>query len=188
MKQLRIYLKSELGKLANKEDGSWFLGCISMDLLKASGMPIDLYQLVQAFASQEKVNSFVDALPDASVESLAKTCDRDWRKNGVYETLTGSSVWSEKAVSVGLIDVQQAEPNLRYIFERNNFQLKRIAADAELWTQEPYSQWDLNSAVGFPILLGRFKAGRYELFDGIHRAILLAQRGEEIIAVCFYDA
>ncbi|MCI0747612.1 MAG: hypothetical protein L0Y58_19575 [Verrucomicrobia subdivision 3 bacterium] len=188
VKQFRIYLKSELSKLGNQGNGCWFLGCVSSEVLNLCGVPANLDDLVEAFHSQERVNTFVDSLADTKLELLTKTCDQEWRKNGIYDELKNHSDWREERVAIGSVDVRQAEPELPIaaIFKRNAFQLTRIADDPELWTHKPYAEWDLNAPVFFPIFLGRYKSGRWKLFDGIHRAIHLARRGEDTITVYFY--
>ena len=187
MKQFRVYLKSELGRLRNHGVASCCLRCMSPELLSASGMPDEPADLVGAFSSQVRLNSFVDSLPDELLKSLTRWCDRDWRqRNGVFEKLCRHSVWKEDRVPVDLIGLEQAEFEFAYIFERCQFQLKRIAADPEIWTKKPYSEWWLGAAIQFPTCLGGFKSGRCKLLDGIHRALLMAKRGEDVIPVCFY--
>src|SRR5207244_349689 len=100
--------------------------CVSPELLCASGMPTEVTDLVNAFSSQERVNRYVDSLPDERLKALTRSCDEDWRKNGVFEKLTRHSAWKEDQVPVDLIDVQQAERHLANIFKRCEFQLKRI--------------------------------------------------------------
>jgi len=160
---------------------------MSPESLSASGMPDEPADLADAFSSQERVNSFVDSLPDEQLKAVTRSCDLDWRKNGVFEKLSRHSVWKEDRVPVDLIDVKQAERESAYIFERCQFQLKRIAADPDLWTKEPYGEWKLDAPIQFPTCLGEFKSGRCTLFDGIHRAILMAKRGEDVIPVYFYE-
>jgi len=162
VKQFRIYLKSELGKLGNQGDASWFLRCVSSEVLKMCGVPADPIDLAHVFGSQERVNAFVDSLANPKLEMLTKSCDREWRKNGVFEKLTNHSAWREELVSVHLIDVQQAEPRLAYLFRRHAFELKHIAGDCDLWTHEPYAGWNLISPVHLLrtwFLLIRFKMG-----------------------------
>ena len=107
------------------------------------------------------------------------------------ESLTSSrtiQTGKRKLVPVDLVDLQQAEPELAFIFERHAFSLKRIAGDYELWEKEPYAKWDSMSSILFPTCLGMFNSGRYKLFDGMHRAILLARRGEKAIRICYSEA
>jgi hypothetical protein len=187
MKQFRVYLKSELGRLGNHGVASCFLRCMSPDLLSAIRMPVEPADLVNSFSAQEQVNRFVDSLANERLKALTRSCDLDWRENGVFEKLSRHPVWKEDRVPVDLIDVEQAEPDFAYKFERCQFQLKRIAADPEIWTKKPYSEWKLDARIEFPTCLGGLKSGRCKLFDGIHRAILMAKRGEDVIPVCFYE-
>lgn len=188
MEQHRIYLKSELGKLKDQGDASWFLKSVSSDVLKMCGMPLGVPAIVNAFSLQKDVNTFVDSLVDAKLKLLTKTCDQEWRKNGVYGKLTNHLVWEERRVPIDLVDVQQAEPGLAFIFQRHNFRLKDIVGDPELWRNKPYSHFNVAAEIQFPRLLGKHKSGRYKLFDGIHRAISLIQKGEDAILICFYES
>jgi len=187
MNQYRIYLKSELGKLGNSGNAKWFLQTIPEQSLTRYGLPVVVKQLTERFASQEEVNSFVDSLSDADLASLTKTCDHEWRKNGVFDKLHRHSVWREDTVPVERIDVQQAEEHLAWLFERNGFQLTRVTKDSELWKHKPYAEWKADAPVHFPVALGRLRSGRWKLFDGIHRAIKLVQMGKESIHVCFCE-
>src|SRR6266849_630319 len=110
MKHFRVYLTSELRRIGNHWLASCSLRCMSPELLSASGMPDEPADLVGAFSSQVRLNSFVDSLPDELLKSLTRWCDRDWRqRNGVFEKLCRHSVWKEDLVPVDLIDVEQAE-------------------------------------------------------------------------------
>ena len=188
MKQFRVYLKSELGRLSNQGIASEFLNCVPPQVLSACGMKAQVTDLMKSLSSQEQVNRFVDSLSDEQLEALTRSCDEDWRENGVFEKLLGHSVWKEDRVPVDRVDLKLAEGHLDHIFKRCEFQLMRIAADPELWIQKEYVQSKLNTPIYFPTCLGGFKSGRCKLFDGIHRAIKMAKRGENAIPVCFYEA
>jgi hypothetical protein len=188
MKQFRVYLKSELGKLKNQGDALWFLRSIPVQVLENCGLPRNHQPLASAFSSQDDVNAFVDSLTDDQLRILTKSCDQDWRRNGVFDKLSRHSIWVEASVPVDIVDIQQAEPQLAHIFRRHEFKLIAIVEDAELWTQEPYKNWDLHSAVHFRVCLGRFESRRCKLFDGIHRAILLARQSVRAIEMYYYTA
>jgi hypothetical protein len=187
MNPFRIYLRSELGKLKNHGDASWFLESIQPEVQKACGFEDSPTQLVNAFSTQENVDTFVQSLSDDQVQVLTKSCDEDWRNNGVFNKLSRHPVWSEATVPVGLVDVQQAESQLAHIFVRHGFRLTAIVGDPELWTQKPYAGWSLDAVVPFRIGLGQLGSGRYKLFDGIHRAILLCRQGAQSLELCFYE-
>lgn len=188
MKQFRIYLRSELGKLKNQGDAYWFLRSIPSTLLLMCSIPNNHEQLVSAFSSQEKVDAFVAKLSANHLQALTNACDQDWRKNGIFDKLSRHNNWIESSVSVDAVVLQQSEPHLAYIFERHQFRLTSIVGDRELWTNEPYANWDVHAPIYFRTCLGRFKSGWYKLFDGIHRAILLTRQGAQHIDICYYNA
>jgi len=188
MKQFRIYLKSELGKLKNQGDARWFLQSIPSTILSMCSIPTNHEQLVSVFSSQEKVDAFVAGLSDDLLRALTKACDQNWRRNGIFDKLSRYNSWLESSVPVGAIIVQQAEPRLAYIFERHQFRLTSIVGDRELWTHEPYANWDVDARIYFRTCLGSFNSGWYKLFDGIHRAILLSRQGAQHIDLCYYNA
>ena len=188
MNQFRVYLRSELGKLKNWDDALWFLRSIRPEVLEVCSLPNDKDRLVEAFSAQDQVDAFVQSLNGFQLKTLTQSCDIDWRKNGVFDNLSRHSSWLERSIPIGLVDVQQAEPRLAYIFERHNFRLMEIVSDPELWSQEPYADWNLNGSVQFLVCLGRLKSGRYKLFDGIHRAILLCRQGARNLEICSYEA
>jgi hypothetical protein len=188
MKQFRIYLRSELGKLKNQGDACWFLRSIPSTLLSMCSIPTDHEQLVSVFSSQEKVDAFVAELPDDLLRALTKACDQDWRRNGIFNKLSRYNSWMESSVSVDAVMLQQAEPRLAYIFERHQFRLTSIVGDEELWIHEPYANWDVHAPIYFRTCLGSFESGWYRLFDGIHRAILLSRQGAQRIDICYCNA
>lgn len=130
----------------------------------------------------------MQTLNDPQAQALTESCDKDWRKNGVFEKLSCHATWAEAIVPMSLVDLQQAEPQLAHIFERHGFRLTGIVSDPELWTQKPYVGWNLDAAFHFHVCLGQLNSGRYKLFDGIHRAILLCRQGAESLEICFYEA
>ncbi len=188
MRQFCTYLRSELGKLKNHGDAARFLSCIEPQVLETCQLQTDPAQLVIAFSTQEKVDAFVHVLSPDQLQALTRSCDLDWRKNGVFDKLSRHSTWTDESVSVDLVDVQQGEPQLGYIFQRHGFRLTSIAADGELWTQKPYADWNLDAAVHFSTGLGKLTLGRYRLFDGVHRAILRCRQGIQSLEICFYEA
>jgi len=187
MEHFRIYLKSELGKLANQDMAASFLSSAGSALFRECGLPTMAARLKDSFSSQEKVDSFVNSLSDKHLKNLTESCDRDCRKNGVFTILSRHRDWRLCDAPVDMLDVKQAEPALAYIFQRNEFHLRRIAEDNELWTKPPYVRWDLKAKIPFPTCLGQFKLGRWQLFDGIHRAILVAKQGGKVIPVYYYE-
>lgn len=188
MNPFRVYLRSEFGKLKNQGDASWFLKSVQSHVLETCGLKHDPAELVSTFSAQGKVDEFVETLSDQQAEALTNSCDKDWRKNGVFDKLSRHSAWAEETVPTSLVDVQHAEPQLAHIFARHEFRLTGIVSDPELWTQKPYAECNLDATVGFRVVLGRLKSGRYKLFDGIHRAILLCRQGAESLEICFYEA
>ncbi len=59
--------------------------------------------------------------------------------------------WHEEDLPISSIDVQQAEPNLAFLFQRNGFGLSRLIADPELGQHEPYKSSGVGKSVHFPI-------------------------------------
>lgn len=141
-------------------------------------------------------NSKIDSVPDLSAlinrlavgekERVVFYIDNCLRTNGVYKMLAGSNHWYIKDISIRKVYLQQAEPRLAYIFKRNNFHLMSIAEDDGLWEHSPYSNYDPNRKIEYPILLGIKEGhGAYRLFDGAHRAIQAARSGQNYLKVCY---
>ncbi len=185
MDQFRVYLRAELGKLADMSQAECCLDHVRHDVLTRCDVPCRPADLVRRFASQELVDQFVQNLSEGCLRELTRTCDMDWRKNNVFVKLSSSDHWEEMDISVDKIVLQQAEPKLGHLFHRNRYELVRVANDAELWRHEPYRSWDLRRPVAFATCLGVLSGGRYRLFDGIHRAILLVRQGSRTIRIMF---
>lgn len=185
MEQFRVYLKAELGKLADGSDAACFLKSVSPEVLEKCRLALDVAALTLQFALQESVNRFVDILPDCCLRDLTRACDRDWRKNGVFDKLSSCDVWDRVHAAVQLVDVQQAEPRLAHLFRRNDFHLVRVACDPELWTNKPYCDWEPGREVAFKTCLARSSSARYTLFDGVHRAIQMVRNGERTIPTLY---
>lgn len=115
MDQYRFYLRGELGKLGNRGDAKWFLESVPQQSLTQYGIPGVVEQLVARFSTQENVDSFVDALADADLESLTKICSQ-WRNNSVFDKLQSHSDWHLDTVPLNLIDVPQADGKETSVF------------------------------------------------------------------------
>ena len=99
MKQFRVYLQSELSKLSSREDASAFRKCVSPDVLKICNLPLDVDFLVESFSSEEKINTYLNSIDHSKWQLLTKSCDQEWRKNGVFDKLKNHSDWKEEARS-----------------------------------------------------------------------------------------
>jgi hypothetical protein len=187
MMQFQVYLRAELGKLRTLSEAEWFLRSVPAESIGRHNLPNDPAGLVKQLSTQPEVDSFVHGLSEENLRELAKTCDENWRKNGVYANLTSAETWTISEVPVEQVDLQQAEPSLGHVFQRNGFKLCRVAGDAELFTHPPYSGLDLAEPVVYPVCLAKFRRGRYRLFDGVHRAIRLVRGEAKSLTLCWAD-
>jgi len=185
MNHYRVYLKSELGKLRDRGVAEEFLGLLHRETLIECGIAIDGEQLTEQFGSQVDVNGFVEHLADTCLMELTKLYDDCWRTNGVFKKLSESEKWLEVDAPTSQILLQPAESELAYIFQRNEFELLKIVADPELLEHEPYRSRRPGEIVSFSTCLAKSSAGRYRIFDGMHRAIQLARNGSETIRLCY---
>jgi hypothetical protein len=184
MLQYQVYLRGELGKIRHVGAAENFLAALSKDLRTLLGLPGTAEELSRYFADQASVTRFVDGLVEDQARQLVEACDIRWRRNGVYIRLTKTTHWSIYSVNVADVDVQQAEPHLKHIFFRHNFNLVGISKDTELLAQKPYSERHPGEKVEYSVLLAARVNGRYRVFDGIHRAIQLARNGASSLDVC----
>src|ERR1017187_2780453 len=141
MKQFQIYLKSELGKLGNHADAARFVRFISRTARETCGLPNSPDILAEVFSCQNKINVFVDSLNESAVRELTKSCDEDWRKNGMFRELSDHHTWSEDRVTVESVDVRKTDDQTFEFFKRHEFSLVRIAEAPELQSYEPYKSW-----------------------------------------------
>ena len=185
MIQFRVYLRGELGKLANLAEAECFLRHVSNQAIRQCRLPTSASDLATRLNSQEAVDKFVESLSDEDSNLLTKSCDIDWHENGVFEKLNKTRQWIEAEVPIDFIDVQQAEKHLRSLFERNHFRLTRLIKDPELAEHDPYKNSGVNQAVLFPVCMAMMRGRRYRLFDGIHRAIQMARYGKEAIPLVY---
>jgi hypothetical protein len=187
MKQYRVYLTAELGKLRHVGAAADFINAVGPAALAELGLPPKPEDLSARLSDHDSVVAFVGSLSDDSLVSLVEACDARWRRNGVSATLRLGSGWAIRSVDIGSVDVQQAEPSLGDFFRSHRSRLVDIAADARLLEHCPYSGWTKGEAVPYPVVLGLNRGGRMRLFDGIHRAIQLAINGETTVQVCSPD-
>jgi hypothetical protein len=185
MIHFRVYLRSELGKLSDIAQAQWFLHSVSSAVLQQCELPIVATELAARLGSQEEVDAFVASLRDDQLRSLTKTCDRDWRKNHVFEKLSKPRDWVEADVAIDSIDVQQAEHSLCPLFKRHDYHLSLLIKDPALGEHESYKSCGQNRVVAFPVCLALLSNGRYRLFDGIHRAIQMGRNGEQLIRLVY---
>jgi hypothetical protein len=157
---------------------------VSQAVLNECGVAPDAAGLTVEFASQEKVNGFVDALPDCCLRELTRICS-EWRKNNVLHELSSCDVWHDVDAPVELVDLRQAERQLAYLFQHNGFQLVRVTSDPRLWTNKPYCDWEPGREVALKTCLAKCLGGRYTIFDGVHRAIQMVRNGEGTIPILY---
>jgi len=181
-----IYLKAELGKLRDSGVAEEFLSFVPEETLTACGVARKREKFTEQFGSQASVNALIESLSDSCVLELTKFCDR-WRNNGVFKKLVAADTWLEVDAPTSEILLQQAEPELAHIFQRNEFELLKIVADPELLAHEPYRSRKPGETVSFSTCLAKSSKGRCRIFDGMHRAIQLARNGCGTISLCYSE-
>jgi hypothetical protein len=185
MRQFKVYLKAELGKLKHRGDARNFLSAGSPELLEKCGLGIELEALVTQLSSQEKVNNLVAGLSDIALRELTRHMDENCRRNGVFKKLSATDKWFESEVEVSRVLVQQAEPHLKDLWRECNYELMKVAMHPKVIATEPYCANDRSEPIAFRMCLAKRIGDRYCIFDGVHRAIQLFRNGENTIPLCW---
>lgn len=185
MRQFKVYLKAELGKLKHRGDAQNFLSAVPPELLEKCGLGIEFEALVAQLSSQEKVNDLVDGLSDNVLREITRHIDENWRRNGVFKKLSTTDKWFESEVEVSRVLLQQAEPRLKDMWRECNYELMKVATHLQVLAAEPYCAKDRGKPVAFRVCLAKRVGDRYCIFDGVHRAIQLFRNGENAIPLCW---
>lgn len=182
--QILSQSKAELGKLKNIGDGDFLLSRVASEDVCACGLEDTSEKLASQFCSQNAVNIFVSELSDVCVRRLVQLLSVKWRCNSVWSKLNNHAIWTICSVSIDLIKVTRAEEEVRHVFERNNYYLRSIVADPELWHFHPYYDYSNKRTVELKVCLAEKNDAEYSIFDGIHRAIQMAWCGDNEISLC----
>jgi hypothetical protein len=183
--QYRVYLRAELGKLANVDDGRAFV--------EKSGCRVEEFRLVadpvwlaQSFGSQRQVDAYVDVLDDLDLVRLTQCCD-SWRGNGIAGKLSRRQIPTCIEVRVGDVLLNQAEPWLGHVFRQHDGRLAAIAQDQRVLGADAYSRHRPGEEISYRVCLAnpvRNAEGTYRVFDGMHRAIQMVRNGDAQIPLC----
>lgn len=185
MDQYRTYLKAELAKLRNIDDGRAFAGKAG-PCLRTFGLAHDTRSWTVMFATQRLVNDYVEGLGSSALVDLTVCCGQ-WRENRIAEHLSPRQTVEWIQASVADVLLNEAERSLWGAFARLNSELTTIAQDPEVLGTPPYCLLQPGEQVAFPWCLATPEPGRpgvYRVFDGMHRAIQLFRNGEAHIPLC----
>lgn len=185
MDHYRVYLRAELGKLANVGDGRAFLemaGC-RVDEFRLVADPV---WLAQSFASQRQVDAYVDALADLELAKLTECCG-SWRNNGIARKLSRRQTPRYIDAPVENVLLNQAEPWLGPVFRQHGDRLAAIAQDQRVLGADAYAGHQPGEEVRYRLCLANPVPnieGIYRVFDGMHRAIQMVRNGDAQIPLC----
>lgn len=185
VKPYKIYLRGELAKLRIDGDVADLLAKGSCDLARF-GIPSLPQDIQNFFATQDRVDRFVESLTDAQAIELTACCER-WRRNGIAATLASLRRAEMVSAPVDRVLLREAESWILPILHRHGYWLPAVAGDPELLSREPYRSRPARSSVDFPICIAKLEgggSGMYRLVDGVHRAIQLFRGGESHLSLC----
>lgn len=145
---------------------------------------ISLIRGTKEAESAREVRAFVCGLSPPQKENLTELLS-EWRKNSVATKLKESENWTLATIDISQVTVQKAEEDTFFLFEKHHMKAQEIAKDKTLWEFPAYKD-NKKTKILFPRCLGTKIGHEYRLFDGIHRAILMAKKGWEQILICYY--
>jgi hypothetical protein len=187
MEQYRVYLRSELGKLQNVDDGEDFLG--TPDCPRGSvELPRDVDVLAERLATQELVDAFVAGVEDQALIDLTGCCGL-WRRNRIAENLTRWQSTHFIDVPIENVLLKRAEKVLWPVFDHLEA-LIAIGVDDEVLAYPVYAARSPGEQIDYKWCLARPEPGRqgiYRIFDGMHRAIQMLRNGETHIPLCVVE-
>jgi len=181
----RVYLRAELGKLANVDDAKRLLEHMQASRRRFS-LPSDPAELADRFASQELVDAYVADLGDSALAAVTNLCSRV-RGNDVARKLDRMRGFELLLVGVENVLLSPAELELHDLFDRHGWQLASIARDSEFLTAASYRHHHEREEIRFRWCLAEpwpDRSGMYRIFDGMHRAIQMVRNGETQIPLC----
>lgn len=183
-----VYLKAELLKFKKISWAEKFLQEVCNDDIKLFDIPLNAQKISEQFYTIHSVENYLLSQSVLKKEKLVHFLS-DWRKNDVYNKIKRYSnfPWIINDVSIKKIILQQTEPELGYIFQKHQFSLEKIIEDSELFKNDPYKNYKANTSLDYSICLAIKRGDQFKIFDGIHRAILIAKNGQQIITLCYPD-
>ncbi len=140
-------------------------------------------QLSSTFTSQRLVDEFVANLGDDEAKGLMVDLSR-WRDNNVRRYLREARRWRLEQVPVDLVDIHEAEGDLKPLWHELKSSLVAIASDRRLLKHERYRSLPADKPVAYAELLTVPTGVRYFVFDGVHRAVQLVRGGEIQLSLC----
>jgi hypothetical protein len=179
----RVFLRAELGKL---QDPGWAAELLERDLDRvrlAFDLGAEADELRARFATQELVDTFIEARDERERIELALALAR-LRGSPALDSLADAWDWRMERVWAEHVHVAQAEPGLAWLWEELEWRLVRIVYDPRLWVSRPYRDWSTRRRVVLPELLAVRWHDRYWILDGVHRAIQLVRAGENQLSLC----
>lgn len=182
----KFYLLAELSKFKDgNEVDDLFAKTESQDREEVN-LPSNKQEIVFQFRNKSSVIEFTEGLSNEQFKKLTQFLS-NWRRNGVYDEIqnAGTNSWVVETVLVTSIFVRDAERDLYDVFAENCHYLPRLVKDERIWHNPNYSRYT-GCEVEFPTCLARrFNGDKYEIFDGVHRALGLALRGDAYIYLCY---
>jgi len=186
MEHYRVYLRAELGKLCNEGDAEGFLRANSEEQVTRVGIAQAIEGLINQFASQDEVDTFVGNLSNHELVEVTGLCDQ-WRRNGISRLLRSAQHPVIMQVPIEMILLRPAEPILHSRFEELGWELIAIAQDSVVLRTPPYSRSEAGRQVAMMTCLAERADDRYRLIDGMHRAIQLVRNGDAQLNLCVVE-
>lgn len=136
------------------------------------------------FNNLDDLKDFVKTLETEEIYPLCQWLS-SWRKNSLYDFISkGPNNWLVKNVHISSIKMTRVNDEINPLLEKHNYLLDKISHDKEICNHNEFkSQGNINSKS----LIARKKGDKFEVVDGIHRAIRLGCDGKKELELIYYE-
>ena len=137
------------------------------------------------FKNLGDLKDFVKTLETEQIYQLCQWLSA-WRKNNLYNFISeGPNNWSVDKVHISDIKIKRVNDRVNPLLERHDYLLEKISQDEKICNHNEFkSQGNINSKS----LIAEKKGDKFEVVDGIHRAIRLACDDTKEFELIYFEA
>lgn len=123
------------------------------------------------FKNFDDLEKFVNTLKTEQIYQLGQWLSF-WRKNSLHEFISGGpNEWEVDKVHISNIQITKINDRINPSLERHSYLLEKISRDKKICNHDEFRS---HGEIRSKSLIARKKGDKFEVIDGIHRAVRLA--------------